>query len=199
MSALNKLLENYRNTSKTEREKGNYFEELIVTYFKNEEFRIYLYTFFIISIVIFLNINYYNIYNWSLTSLRHSMFTTATLLSTTGFVTENYELWPNLSVMLIFVLFWYMSFWVQCVAEPAQEDSRGPVWARDYLCNKRTFRCFFCSKWAFWGRRNKRDLTAPSHCQRVWKVSDLNSSGLFLFSFAHSWNITFAGCQYLSL
>lgn len=36
MSALNKLLENYRNTSKTEREKGNYFEELIVTYFKNE-------------------------------------------------------------------------------------------------------------------------------------------------------------------
>lgn len=36
MSALNKLLENYRNTSKTEREKGTYFEELIVTYFKNE-------------------------------------------------------------------------------------------------------------------------------------------------------------------
>jgi predicted helicase len=36
MSALNKLLENYRNTSKTEREKGNYFEELTVTYFKNE-------------------------------------------------------------------------------------------------------------------------------------------------------------------
>jgi len=36
MSALNKLLENYRNTSQTEREKGNYFEELTVTYFKNE-------------------------------------------------------------------------------------------------------------------------------------------------------------------
>lgn len=36
MSALNKLLEHYRNTSKTEREKGNYFEELTVTYFKNE-------------------------------------------------------------------------------------------------------------------------------------------------------------------
>lgn len=36
MSALKKLLENYRQTSKTEREKGTYFEELIVTYFKNE-------------------------------------------------------------------------------------------------------------------------------------------------------------------
>ena len=74
-------------------------------YHKNEEFRIYFYAFFIISIIIFLNINYYNIYNWSFDSLRHSMFTTATLLSTTGFVTENYELWPNLSVMIIFVLF----------------------------------------------------------------------------------------------
>lgn len=36
MSALKVLLENYRQTSKTEREKGNYFEELTVTYFKNE-------------------------------------------------------------------------------------------------------------------------------------------------------------------
>lgn len=36
MSALKALLENYRQTSKTEREKGNYFEELTVTYFKNE-------------------------------------------------------------------------------------------------------------------------------------------------------------------
>lgn len=36
MSALKHLLEVYRQESKTEREKGNYFEELIVTYFKNE-------------------------------------------------------------------------------------------------------------------------------------------------------------------
>ena len=26
---------------------------------------------------------------------------------------------------------------------------RWPVWARDYLCNKRAFRCFFCSKKRF--------------------------------------------------
>jgi predicted helicase len=36
MSALKKLLGNYRSTAKTEREKGNYFEELTVTYLKNE-------------------------------------------------------------------------------------------------------------------------------------------------------------------
>tara|TARA_B110000116_G_scaffold265354_1_gene274443 strand:+ start:583 stop:2052 length:1470 start_codon:yes stop_codon:yes gene_type:complete len=76
-----------------------------IDYFKNEEFRIYLYTFFIISIIIFFNINYYKMFNWSLDSLRDSMFTTATLLTTTGFTTANYELWPNLSVMLVFILF----------------------------------------------------------------------------------------------
>lgn len=36
MSALNELLASYRNTSQTEREKGTYFENLIVQYFKNE-------------------------------------------------------------------------------------------------------------------------------------------------------------------
>ena len=74
-------------------------------YFKNEEFKIYFYTFFIVSIIIFFNLNYYNMFNWSLESLRDSMFTTATLLSTTGFTTANYELWPNLSVMFVFILF----------------------------------------------------------------------------------------------
>ena len=74
-------------------------------YFKNEEFKIYFYSFFFIALIIFVNVNYHNIYEWSISSLRHSMFTTATLLTTTGFVTENFELWPNLSVMLIFILF----------------------------------------------------------------------------------------------
>lgn len=36
MSALQNLLATFRNNAKTEREKGTYFEELIVTYFKNE-------------------------------------------------------------------------------------------------------------------------------------------------------------------
>ncbi|MGE8152019.1 DEAD/DEAH box helicase [Pseudomonas vancouverensis] len=36
MSALSALLDTYRSTSVTEREKGNYFEELICTYLRNE-------------------------------------------------------------------------------------------------------------------------------------------------------------------
>jgi predicted helicase len=36
MTALQSILQNYRSTSQTEREKGTYFEELIRTYFRNE-------------------------------------------------------------------------------------------------------------------------------------------------------------------
>ncbi len=36
MTALNKLLDAYRRDSKSEREKGTYFEELILTYFRYE-------------------------------------------------------------------------------------------------------------------------------------------------------------------
>jgi len=74
------------------------------TYFKNEEFRVYFFTFLFISILICLNVNYYGLYNWSLESLRHSMFSTISILSTTGFGTENFELWPNLSQSTIFIL-----------------------------------------------------------------------------------------------
>jgi len=76
-----------------------------IDYFKDEEFKVYLFTFIIVTMIIFMNTNYYHIYNWSIDSLRHSMFTTASLLTTTGFTTENYSLWPNLSTMLIFILF----------------------------------------------------------------------------------------------
>jgi predicted helicase len=36
VSALQKLLAHYRTESRTEREKGTYFEELIRTYFRHE-------------------------------------------------------------------------------------------------------------------------------------------------------------------
>lgn len=36
MTALKSILDNYRSHSKTEREKGNYFEELTVAYLRNE-------------------------------------------------------------------------------------------------------------------------------------------------------------------
>jgi len=73
-------------------------------YFKNEEFKIYFFTFVIISFLIFLNINYHKIYNWSFDSLRHSLFSTISILSTTGYGTEDFELWPHLSQYFIFIL-----------------------------------------------------------------------------------------------
>ena len=39
MSALQSLLDTYRSTSVTEREKGTYFEELICAYLRNEATR----------------------------------------------------------------------------------------------------------------------------------------------------------------
>ena len=76
-------------------------------YFKNEEFRIYFFLFVFISLIIFVNISTSNIFNYSfnIDTFRHAVFTTTTLLSTTGYVTENFELWPNFSQMIIFFLF----------------------------------------------------------------------------------------------
>lgn len=44
MTALSTLLDTYRAAGQTERERGTYFEELIVTYFRNEPFYKELYT-----------------------------------------------------------------------------------------------------------------------------------------------------------
>ncbi len=76
-------------------------------YFKNEEFKIYFFIFIIISLVVFLNISFSEISNYALNfdTLRHSFFTTTSLLTTSGYVTENYEQWPNFSQMILFVLF----------------------------------------------------------------------------------------------
>ena len=76
-------------------------------YFKNEEFKTYFFIFIIIFIVIFLNISYSKIHNYTFNfdTLRHSVFTTTSLLTTSGFVTENYDQWPNFSVTLCFFLF----------------------------------------------------------------------------------------------
>ena len=76
-------------------------------YFKNEEFKTYFFLFIVISLVVLLNISYSNItnYTFNLDTFRHSMFTTTSLLTTSGFVTENYEQWPNFSKMILFILF----------------------------------------------------------------------------------------------
>jgi len=73
-------------------------------YFKDEEFRIYLYTFLLFGLLIFININYHRVFTWSFESFRHALFSTVSILTTTGYGTENFELWPNFSQTLIFTL-----------------------------------------------------------------------------------------------
>ena len=76
-------------------------------YFKNEEFRTYFFLFFVILITIFINLSISNInsYNFNFETFRHTAFTVTSLLTTSGFVTENYEIWPHLSIALCFFLF----------------------------------------------------------------------------------------------
>ncbi len=71
-------------------------------YFKDREFKVYLALILLFSIFFFINTS--SIYHWSLDSVRHSIFTAISLLTTTGFGTENFEAWPSLSKMLVFFL-----------------------------------------------------------------------------------------------
>lgn len=73
--------------------------------FHMEEVRAYIIIIVIAAIIISLNIrNYYGTFG---ESLRHSFFQVGSIITTTGFCTENFDLWPQLSktilVLLMFV------------------------------------------------------------------------------------------------
>ena len=74
-------------------------------YFKDEEFRIYFFIICLVSIILFLDINFNGMYKWQLASIKDSIFTTTSLVTTTGFGTADFETFPNLSKMCIFFLF----------------------------------------------------------------------------------------------
>ena len=74
-------------------------------YFKDEEFRVYFFIISLVSLILFLDINFNGIYTWSLTSIKDSLFTTTSLVTTTGFSTADFETFPNISRMCIFFLF----------------------------------------------------------------------------------------------
>ena len=73
-------------------------------YFKDQEFRYYLSLAIIFGLLFFINIVNTNAYQMNSISLRHSFFTAISLLTTTGFSTENFNDWPAFSNMLVFVL-----------------------------------------------------------------------------------------------
>ena len=74
-------------------------------YYKDHEFRVYFALCIIFSILFFINIVGTNKYQTDLLSFRHSVFAAVSILTTTGFSTENFNEWPEMSKMLLFFLF----------------------------------------------------------------------------------------------
>ena len=73
-------------------------------YGKDSEFKIYLCLIVFVTLIFFFNIINLEKYSFNLDSIRHAMFTSVSLITTTGFGTENFESWPSLSKTLIFFL-----------------------------------------------------------------------------------------------
>jgi len=76
-------------------------------YFKDQEFKIYI-SIIIISFIIFFTDNYIsNLFNggsWE-EGFRNSLFTSVSLLTTTGFSTIDYDTWGYTSKIMVFILF----------------------------------------------------------------------------------------------
>ena len=74
-------------------------------YFRNEEFRFYL-ALVLGGTVLMVIINQGTVYESPVDNLRFSAFQTASILTTTGFGTANYETWPVLAqYLLVFLMF----------------------------------------------------------------------------------------------
>ena len=73
--------------------------------FKNEELRWYLSIVIISVIIIFISI--YSIYNNIEQSFRLSLFQVATIISTTGYSTANFNEWPSLAKSVIVILMFF--------------------------------------------------------------------------------------------
>ena len=73
--------------------------------FRSEELRAYL--LIVVAAVIAITINIAHMYDSVLTSLRHAFFQVSTIITTTGFATVDFNLWPTFSkgilVLLMFI------------------------------------------------------------------------------------------------
>ncbi|MBN1140512.1 MAG: TrkH family potassium uptake protein [Deltaproteobacteria bacterium] len=74
-------------------------------YFRNEECRFYIAIAFL-SILVLMAANHQRVYDSPLDNLRFSAFQAISILTTTGFGTADYELWPSLTgAILLFLMF----------------------------------------------------------------------------------------------
>lgn len=71
--------------------------------FKNEELRMYL--FIVLSSIVFIAFNISHLYNGSLLeAFRYASFQVASIISTTGYSTTDFNLWPSFSKMVLLLL-----------------------------------------------------------------------------------------------
>ena len=68
------------------------------------EFKVYVSIFFIVALIISWNLVREGVYGTAGTAFRYASFQTASILTTTGYATWDYELWPNFSKILLFFL-----------------------------------------------------------------------------------------------
>ena len=71
--------------------------------FQDAEFRFYLLITGSVTILIAANLYFSDVFRGA-QSLRYSVFQTASILTTTGFATDNFDLWPTFSKMLLLLL-----------------------------------------------------------------------------------------------
>lgn len=69
---------------------------------QNEEWRAY--SIIILAVTIILSLNNLGTYSTFENSFRKSLFQVISIITATGFVTENYELWPQISVFITFLI-----------------------------------------------------------------------------------------------
>ena len=72
----------------------------ILSYFKDTEFRFYLYTWALICGIVTVN-TWHTVYPSIGTALRNSVFATTSVMSTTGFYTADFDTWPAFSKVLL--------------------------------------------------------------------------------------------------
>ena len=75
----------------------------IKIYFKDKEFLVYLFIIVFVSLIILLTLSYQT-NTFSDVSLRESLFGTIAILTGTGYVLGNYEIWPIFLQMILLVL-----------------------------------------------------------------------------------------------
>jgi trk system potassium uptake protein TrkH len=71
---------------------------------RNEEFRYYIYTIFLVSSIITIALVWSNLGSGVEKAFRDSIFTVVSILTTTGFITVDYLKWPGALWFLIFML-----------------------------------------------------------------------------------------------